>query len=62
MIYAKAISHDEVCICVCECRDDGYNEWYDVEHFKDLLAVPGVVSDRRLQVSPNPLPPATHRI
>ena len=32
---------------------DDYNEWYDSTHLAEFLAIPGVVSLRRLQALPN---------
>jgi hypothetical protein len=35
-----------------EGQEDKYNTWYDETHVPDLLAIPGVVSARRLQLAP----------
>ena len=43
-------------------RDDEYNEWYDSTHLADVLAIPGVISGKRLEAlptSPN-APPARY--
>ncbi|HEX7743126.1 MAG TPA: hypothetical protein VF489_01715 [Sphingobium sp.] len=40
-------------------RDDEYNLWYDTDHLRDLLSIPGVVSGKRFKAeatSPNPPP------
>jgi len=44
-----------------EGREQEYNDWYSNHHLKDLLAIPGVVSARRLtlaelQIHPGPQP------
>ncbi|MDO7836723.1 hypothetical protein Q4610_16875 [Sphingobium sp. HBC34] len=30
-----------------EGRDEDFNQWYDQQHIKDVLAIPGVVSAER---------------
>jgi len=37
-----------------EGEEDEYNKWYDETHLPDLLAIPGVVSAQRLQLTPIP--------
>ncbi len=32
-------------------REDEYNEWYSGRHLADLMALPGVVSARRLKLA-----------
>jgi len=34
-----------------EGEEDEYNKWYDETHLPDVVAVPGVVSGRRLQLA-----------
>jgi hypothetical protein len=36
-----------------EGREDEYNDWYDNTHLSEFLALPGVVSAKRLKGSPN---------
>ncbi len=45
-----------------EGRDDEYNQWYDSRHMDEMLAMPGIVSGRRLQVAPGSpgTPPARY--
>ncbi len=47
-----------------EGQDDKFNAWYDDTHIPDLLAIPGVVAARRLELAPiaaEGLPAPTHR-
>ncbi len=39
-----------------EGRDDEYNAWYDTIHLREICAIPGVVSGRRLQATPIAMP------
>jgi hypothetical protein len=34
-------------------RDDDYNQWYENQHFPDILRTPGVLSGQRFRVEPN---------
>ena len=40
-----------------EGREEEYNDWYSNHHLKDLLAVPGVVSARRLTLAEQQVQP-----
>lgn len=53
-----------------EGQDDAFNEWYDIRHVREVLALPGVVAAQRYVLSevkvreedlPAPLPPPAHR-
>ena len=46
--YALLVTSD-----AADGRDDEYNSWYDGTHLRDLLAIPGVVSGRRLEALPS---------
>jgi hypothetical protein len=37
-----------------EGEEDEYNKWYDETHVPDLIAIPGVASAQRLQLTPLP--------
>jgi hypothetical protein len=41
-----------------EGQEDRYNKWYDETHVPDCVAIPGVVSARRLELSPVGMPGA----
>jgi hypothetical protein len=36
-----------------EGKEDEFNDWYDNTHLREIIALPGVVSGRRLKGSPN---------
>ena|ERR1044072_5969505 len=40
-----------------EGRDAEYNDWYSNHHLKDVLAIPGVVSARRLTLAEQQIHP-----
>ncbi|UIX29176.1 DUF4286 family protein [Streptomyces sp. GQFP] len=39
-----------------EGRDDEFNAWYDGEHLKDVLAIPGFVAAERFEVASGEAP------
>jgi len=53
-----------------EGQDDAFNEWYDTQHVREVLALPGVVAAQRYELSevtvpeedmPAPMLPPAHR-